>query len=223
MNRKQKEFIKNLIPTLRIPSVTKISLERVLCRQFRRLKPGVVLDVGSSNSPYKKYIYHTKYMRLDIDKDSNPDICCDLHKIQWQSNYFDVVIATEVLEHLYEPQVAVNEIHRVIKPGGICILSTRFIFPYHPSPAAYQYYFGDYYRFTVDSLNYLFKEFAETEIHPHGNRIQAIWQIINAGGYDRRKFQIAMSVFLNIFTPIIARINFKDTRFPLGFVVYAKK
>ena len=127
--------------------------------------------------------------------------------IKWESNYFDTVIATEVLEHLYEPQRAIDEIYRVLKPGGICILSTRFIYPYHPGPK-------DYYRFTWDSLNSLFRRFSNVEIYHHGNRIQALWQIINSG---------EKAIFLNIFNPLFARMHFKETKYPLGFVVYAKK
>ena len=146
-------YIKNFLKRgmVRNETVSRISLDFELHRQFKKLKPGIVLDVGAKHSPYKKYIPYTKYMRLDIDEKSQADICCDLHKINWQSDYFDTVIATEVLEHLYEPQRAIDEIYRVLKPEGICILSTRFIYPYHPGPK-------DYYRFTWDSLNYLFRK-----------------------------------------------------------------
>ena len=54
--------------------------------------------------------------------------------------------------------------------GGICILSTRFIYRYHPDPY-------DYFRFTRDSLNILFDEFDTVEIYEHGNKIQALWLI----------------------------------------------
>lgn len=204
----KKHFL-SLIPTLKIPSVTRISLDFELYRQFKRLKPGVVLEVGSGYLSYKEYIPHTKYMTLDIDEESKPDICCDLHDIRWDSSYFDTVIAIEVLEHLYAPENAINEIWRVLKPGGVCILSTRFIYPYHPGPK-------DYYRFTRDSLNYLFREFRKVEIYHHGNKIQSLWQIIN-DGYGK------LRVFLNILNPLFARIYSKKTRFPCGFVVYAKK
>jgi len=192
---------------LQIPSVSRITLNSELQRQFKKIKPGIVLDVGSKNSPYKKYVPHIKYLRLDIDKKNKPDICCDLHKIKWQSNYFDTVIATEVLEHLRESQKAIEEIYRILKPGGICILSTRFIHAYHPDPK-------DYYRFTKDALNYLFRNFNKIEIYPHGNRFQVLWQLINTG---------KIKIILNLFNPLFARINIKDNKFPCGFVVYSQK
>jgi len=198
---------KTKIFTLKIHSTSRMSLDFELHRQFKKLNPGVVLDVGSNDSPYKKNIPYTEYLRLDINKESNPDILCDLHHIKWESDYFDTVIATEVLEHLHDPQIAIDEIHRVLKPGGVCILSTRFIHQYHPSPK-------DYYRFTKDSLEYLFRNFNKTKIYPHGNRIQVIWQLINAG---------KIKIILNLFNFLFAKINIKDNKFPCGFIVYSVK
>lgn len=203
----KKDIFYKIIPTLRIPSVARISLDLELKRQFKKLNKGIVLEVGSGTSSYRKLIPHTKYMTLDIEEKNNPDICCDLHDIKWESNYFDTAIAIEVLEHLYDPQKAVNEIFRVLKPSGKCILSTRFIHSYHPGPK-------DYYRFTWDSLRYLFKDFKRIEIYHHGNKLQSIWNIITDG---------KSKVFLNIFNPAVARIKSKNTKFPCGFVICAEK
>ena len=96
----------------------------------------------------------------------------------------------------------------MLKPGGVCIASTRFLYRYHPDPK-------DYYRFTWDSLEYLFRQFRHVEVHHHGNRAQALWEMINAGGRSR--------VLLNVLNPIFALFEFQHTRFPLGFVIYARK
>ena len=127
--------------------------------------------------------------------------------MNWESDYFDTIIATEVLEHLYDPEKAVNEMYRLLKSGGVCIASTRFIYPYHGGP-------HDYYRFTWDSLNYIFDRFAEVEVVSHGNRFQSIWQLMN---YGKEKY------ILNILNPLIAKVKVKNTKYPLGFVAYAKK
>ena len=142
---------------------------------------------------------------MDINPANNPDICSDIHNIKSKSNYFDTVIATEVLEHVRDPKKAVNELYRVLKPKGVCILSTRFCFRYHPNPK-------DYYRFTEDSLRDLFKKYSRVDVYPQGNRIHLIWHIINRGG-----------IILRMFNPLVAMIKFKDTEFPMGFVVYAVK
>lgn len=189
-------------------SVNRLTLDRELRRQFVRLQPGVVLDVGAKAAPYREYVPARSYLRLDIDPAKTPDICCDLHDLDWQGEPFDTVLAIEILEHLKDPQRAIDRIHSVLKPGGVCILSTRFFFRYHPDPQ-------DHYRFTWDSLRYLFRNFSNVEVHHHGNRIQVLWEIINAGGRSR--------VVLNLLNPLIARLPAGTTKFPLGFVVYAQK
>lgn len=200
-----------LCPTSKIPSVTRISLNLELRRQFKRLKPGIVLDAGSRLSPYRKYIPHTRYIRLDNDEKTHPDICCDVHEIKWQSDFFDIVIATEILVLCYDPEKVIDEIYRVLKPKGICILSTRFMHKSNTDPK-------DYYRFTKDSLNYLFRKFSKVEIYHHGNKLQVIWDMINSG-----KTKSIFGIILNLFNPVFARIKVKNTAFPHGHVVYAEK
>ena len=201
-----------LVQSLNLRTVYRIGMDFELRKFFKRLKPGIVLDVGSKFLPYKKYIPHTKYMTLDIDKDSNPDICCDLHKVKWKSNYFDTVIATNVVEHLHTPQKALDEIYRILKPGGVCILSVPFIYPYHPGPK-------DYYRFSRDALNHLLKKFKEVEIRHHGNKLQMLWMGLTSG-----RSMIGLGLHLiNPLNPLIAMINFKKTSWPFGYVAYARK
>jgi len=196
------------IPTLRIRSVTRIGLDRVLDRQFERLTPGSVLDIGAKASPYRHLIPATRYTRLDIEPASEPDICCDIHELECAPGSFDTVVAIEVLEHLYDPQRALDRIWHALGTGGVCIASTRFFYRYHPDPK-------DYYRFTWDSLEHLFRRFGHVEVHHHGNRLQSLWEIVNPGGRSR--------VVLNLLNPLVARMESDRTRFPLGFVVYARK
>ena len=82
------------------------------------------------------------------------------------------------------------------------------MYRYHPDPQ-------DHYRFTWDSLRHLFRNFRHVEVHHHGNRAQVIWEMVNAGGRSR--------VFLNLLNPLVARLNSQETKFPLGFVVWAEK
>ena len=119
-----------------------------------------------------------------------------------------MVVVIEVLEHLRDPARAISQIRRVLKVGGVAILSTRFLCRYQPDPE-------DHYRFSWDSLRYLCREFTEVEILHHGNRAQVLWETVNAGGWSR--------VFLNVLNPLVARLESTRTRFPLGFVVWAWK
>ena len=42
----------------------------------------------------------------------------DLHNLDFESDTFDIVLSIAVFEHLHSPWVAMEEIFRVIKPGG---------------------------------------------------------------------------------------------------------
>lgn len=203
-----KEQLRPFFLTLNIKSAIRLTHDCEFEKLLKKVKPGVVLDIGANMAPYKTRIPFTKYLTLDIDKANNPDICCDVHKIKYASNSFDTIIATHILEHCYDPQKVVNEIHRLLKKSCICILTVPFSYPYHPGP-------NDYYRFTWDSLKYLFRKFKKVEVTHYGCAVHNIWEMFNTG---YRK------VFFNIFNPIIGRIKTpKKTACPSGFLVYAIK
>jgi len=73
------------------------------------------------------------------------------------------LILDQVLEHVEKPWVAVEEIFRVLKPGGISIATGPFMVGYHPSP-------NDYFRYTPDGWRSLFSKFKILEIDGWGNR-----------------------------------------------------
>lgn len=74
------------------------------------------------------------------------------------SNFFDVIICTEVLEHTLNPFNAVNELYRILKPDGKVFVSTPFNFRIHgPLP--------DCWRFTEHGLRALFKDYTSIEIY----------------------------------------------------------
>ena len=101
-------------------TVARIGLDAVLSKQWRKLEEGRVLDVGAEHSPYRELIPAHTYVRLDIDPSSGPDICGDLLDPSWQGEHkcsFDVIVATEVLEHVSDPKQAVESIYAMLKPG----------------------------------------------------------------------------------------------------------
>jgi SAM-dependent methyltransferase len=186
-------------------SVSRRSLERALGPVLAGLEPGVVMDVGAKDARYRSQVPSTEYLTLDIRPDVGADIVGDLHAVPRDSDS----LATEVLEHCYDPAQAVREIHRILRPNGVCVLSTRFIHPYHPDP-------HDYFRFSRDGLELLFGEFSRVELTPLGNRLQSIWIMLPG----RPK---PVSWFLALLDPIIANTRSRDTRFPGGFLVRAVK
>jgi ubiquinone/menaquinone biosynthesis C-methylase UbiE len=104
------------------------------------------------------------WIYLNIDVTSNPDIVADATEIPLQDASVDVVVCTEVLEHLATPALCVDEIWRVLKPGGIFIGSAPFVFPVHGDPS-------DYYRYTGSGLRFLQHKFSVVNIEPMGGSL----------------------------------------------------
>ena len=161
---------------------------------------GYTLDIGCGNKMYKDLFPNS--ICADIDESKKPDIIVDVHKMTvFQNDTFDCILCTEVLEHCYAPWIAAEEIHRVLKPGGILLLSTRFVYPLHDTPQ-------DYYRFTKYGLQYLFKKFKIIELREETQPFEALGVI-----YQRLAFQTKTRLpFLRFWwflvSEVCAKLNF---------------
>jgi len=101
------------------------------------------LDVGSGDSPYKDLWKHARYLAIDLTN-QGADVLGDICHLPVKSNSVDLVVCTEVLEHVFNTDKALVELNRVLKGGGRLVLSTPLIMGEHE---AY-----DYYRFTSACL-----------------------------------------------------------------------
>jgi len=112
---------------------------------------------GDQNAWLKPHLEQTEYVILDKVADYSPDIVGDIHDLPLPDNSEEAILCFAVLEHVEEPQQAVREIYRVLKPGGVAYLYAPFLFYYHPMPG----YYKDYFRFTRDGWEYMTKDFSE--------------------------------------------------------------
>lgn len=193
---------------LKFPSLTRITLNKKIIPIIKRYSKGYVLDVGANNSPYKRYMNYDKYSILDVNGNNpNIDFVEDIHSTSFPDNKFDTIIATEVLEHLYDPKKAVEEIHRILKPDSYFITSTRFIYPIHGAP-------NDYYRFTRYGLEKIFECFDKVKIIEHGSTFLSICELIGLSRIGRP---------LKIFNKLISKLEKSRTIAPLGYIIIAEK
>lgn len=85
----------------------------------------ILLDVGAGQNPVSRGINTKKTIRLDGVKSNNPDILEDINKgISLKKNSVDLIIAGEIIEHIYNSIKFAKECNRVLKKGGCLILST---------------------------------------------------------------------------------------------------
>jgi ubiquinone/menaquinone biosynthesis C-methylase UbiE len=133
------------------------------------LKTDLVLDIGGGRpyqglDQYKEKFQNIRYYCLDFNPLDKPHIIGDAQALPFKSECTESIICKAVLEHLPEPHKVVDELYRILKPEGMIYLYLPFIFPYHD-------YKGDYYRFTEDSIQFLFRKFQKIELNPHGDYI----------------------------------------------------
>jgi SAM-dependent methyltransferase len=140
---------------------------------------GIVIDLGGKQEN-KRGIFHppeaqTKaWWYVNLEMNSRPNIFGDVTLTPLRSECADVIICTEVLEHLENPAACADEIFRLLRPGGQAFISVPFIYPIHADPY-------DFQRFTADGLRHLFREFASIEITPMGGYWGTLGMLLEIG------------------------------------------
>lgn len=150
-----------------------------------------VLDIGKSMRNDFKKIQCKEIKTLDINIfDDYPDIQFDLsEKVEIEKTEiykkFDAIICLAVLEHVYDPFIAINNIYKMLKNDGILFGYIPFLYHYH---APDNLYFQDYYRYTKDGLAYLLKDFKNVKIYPVRGRLSSSMHIL-FGPFWKKNFE----------------------------------
>lgn len=140
----------------------KVKINKLVSQRFEKIK-GSVIDLGCGLRPFELDIlrYSDTYTGVDWSNslhDTKADIVADLNQpLSIESESLDSVVSFEVLEHLSEPQVMLKEANRILKKGGVLILSMPFQWWVHEEP-------WDYQRFTRYGLEYQLKKAGFTDI-----------------------------------------------------------
>lgn len=125
---------------------------------------GSLIDIGCGTKPYRELLkpYVTEHVGVDHENSihgrDNVDLFSTAYEIPSADQEFDSALCTAVLEHLEEPEKAIGECHRVLKPDGVAIYSVPFIWHLHEEPR-------DFYRFSKYGLRYLFEKSGFEIIH----------------------------------------------------------
>jgi SAM-dependent methyltransferase len=136
---------------------------------------GRLLDVGCGNGPFRHLLDPAKisYQGVDVAEAAafgyaNPDVVYyDGHALPFPDAAFDLVLCTEVLEHIPDPAETIREMQRVLKPGGRLLLTIPWSARFHYQP-------HDYHRYTPSMLQRLFAAFSAVEIKPRGTDLSSI-------------------------------------------------
>jgi SAM-dependent methyltransferase len=128
---------------------------------------GRLLDAGAGKLSYRHLVkpYCTEYKSMDFKK-THPELDyeSDIQDMPLENESFDTVFSAEVLEHVPDPEKALREIYRVLKPGGKLVMSIPHLMYLHNEPY-------DFYRYTKYGLRTLLERvgFTVEFIEPSGS------------------------------------------------------
>jgi len=167
---------RRLYPSVTDPSYLVLLSRRLIFADWVRQLRGedlAILDIGGRVGPYRPLfgVRARRYVAVDLIPTDFVSVVADGQMLPFAGETFDVVIATQVLEYLPDPHGAANQIHSVLKPGGVLLASTP----------AYAPRFGEeeYWRFTPSGLRSLLAPFATIEIVPELSSVGSLIRTIN--------------------------------------------
>lgn len=145
---------------------------------------GVVVDLGCGGRPYEPMVIARGASYVGVDRPGLPGIDREIREdgtTDLADGAVDVVLSTQVLEHVDDPRAYLSEAHRLLRDGGMLILSTHGYWMYHPDP-------NDLWRWTGSGLKH--------EIRSVGFDVVSIRGILNLGAAGLQLVQDFLSARL---------------------------
>lgn len=102
-----------------------------------------------------------EYLGCDIQEGPGVDRIEDVHALSFEDGSVGTILCLETLEHVADPLRAVQEMHRVLRPGGLLAISSLMFFPIHAHP-------WDYWRFTPEGFSLLLEPFPTSVVVAQG-------------------------------------------------------
>jgi SAM-dependent methyltransferase len=118
------------------------------------------LDVNGSVRPYIESLQPSRYVGVDLVRGPCVDEICDVAHLvrRFGPETFDLVVSTEMVEHVEDWRTAFEQMKLVLKPGGCLVLTTRSIgFP----PHGYPY---DFWRYQREDMETILADFIDVHI-----------------------------------------------------------
>ena len=172
-------------------------------------RPKVLIIGGGTRGMGTKPLFDSTEIDIisfDIYYSENIDFIADAHNIPIKDEVFDGIWIQYVLEHVLEPWIVVQEIHRILKQNGIVYSETPFLQQVHEG----RY---DFTRFTHSGHRWLFKNFTEIQSGTSmGTGLNILWTI----DYASRSF-FRNSRLGKLFKLLFFWVRFIDLFVPKSF------
>ena len=191
---------------------------------------GPCLDAGSGRSPLKQRLLDRGVQVLSIDVEDRTgevDLVADVQNMPEVADASQqAVVCTQVLEHVPRPWDAVRELARVLRPGGVLILSVPHLSAIHEAP-------HDYFRYTRYGLTALLEEAGLRPVEvreagglvsflAHGCSLVTLGSLAALPGLRRAAWLGTYLVLVRLLDPVDRLIGLRS-RYPCNYVVLAVK
>jgi len=181
-----------------------------------------LLDYGCGGSPYRNMMNAKKYIRADYVDCGNLDYKINSNgRVDLPDNSCDCVLSTQVLEHVFSPQMYLSEAFRILRPGGKLILTTHGIWEDHGCPYDFRRWTYDGLRQEIEAVGFQAKRTARITT---GQRATIfLFSQISGQLYESRRRLFGLALWLlrhSSFSVAELRHNWMDRRFPDNRVVY---
>jgi SAM-dependent methyltransferase len=216
-----------LYPSLRNPNWLILRRRRQIFAAGLSRLPGhglSVLDIGGRLQPYRPLLEArtNNYVAVDMQVTPLVNVGAAAEALPFRDEQFDFVICTQVFEYLPDPGLAVAEIRRVLRKGGILFLSAPAVFLRDNDKECW--------RFLPQGLRYLLRVFETVEIVPEGNSLTGFFRTCNVFLmlYFRPRilaplWQWTFVPLLNVAGCAVERIAGDNDQFTANYSVWARK
>jgi len=223
----QRESRERLHPSLRNPNWLILRRRRQIFGAGLSRLPGhglSVLDIGGRLQPYRPLLgTRTKrYVAVDLQMTPLVDVGAAAEALPFRDAQFDFVICTQVFEYLPDPRLAVAEIKRVLRQGGILFLSAPSVFLRNSDKECW--------RFLPEGLRHLLREFETVEVIPEGNSLTGFFRTCNVflASFFRPRvlaplWHWTFVPLLNVAACVVERIAGDNDQFTVNYSVWARK
>jgi SAM-dependent methyltransferase len=200
--------------TSRLPVWDLFRLEKI--QEIFKTCP-MILDFGNSSRALEellgKDLGQNKKIFVDINECYTPEVVADICNMPaFQSNSIDGIICASILEHVYNPFEAAEELFRVLKPGGKMFVYVPWFWNYH-APETGEFF--DYFRFSRDGVKYLFRKFSKIETSAVRGRFETVLNFFPKFGKGSR--------FHKWLGPMVRKFDSYNDRDTSGFNIYLIK